>query len=83
MKAMDDMISCKEMVDLIMDYLDGSLDSVTSEGFDMHIDGCIDCHAFLNTYRKTASLMNKLSCKEIPEELRTRISNFLRERGTF
>ncbi len=80
MKAMDDMISCKEMVDLIMDYLDGSLDSETSKDFDMHIEGCIDCHAYLNTYKKTVSLTHQISCEDIPDELYSRLSTLLKER---
>ena len=75
-----DMISCEGLVKLTIDYLDGSLDTEELKEFDLHINGCIDCHAFLNTYRKTVSLLNNLSCKEIPEELRTRIIDFLRER---
>ncbi len=76
-----DMISCEELVRFMIDYLDGDLAPEEEKEFDFHINGCIDCHAFLNTYRKTVSLLNNLSCKEIPEELRTRISDFLRERG--
>lgn len=78
-----DMISCEGLVKFTIDYLSGDLAPEEEKEFDLHINGCIDCHAFLNTYRKTVSLLSNLSCKEIPEELRTRISNFLRERGRF
>lgn len=80
MKVMDDMISCKEMVDLIMDYLDGRLDPETSKDFDMHIEGCIDCYAFLNTYKKTVTLTHQISCEEIPDELYNGLSALLRKR---
>ena len=78
-----DMISCEELVRFMIDYLDGDLAPEEEKEFDLHIDGCNDCHAFLNTYRKTVSLLNNLSCKEIPEKVSTRISDFLRERGRF
>ena len=78
-----DMISCEELVRFTIEYLDEALAPEIVKEFDLHINGCIDCHAFLNTYRKTVSLLSNLSCKEIPEELRTRISNFLREKGRF
>ncbi len=78
-----DMISCEELVRFTIDYLDETLAPEVVKEFDLHINGCIDYHAFLNTYRKTVSLLSDLSCKEIPEELRNRISNFLRERGRF
>jgi anti-sigma factor RsiW len=75
-----DMISCEELVRFTIDYLDGELAPEEEKEFDLHINGCIDCNAFLNTYRKTVSLLNKLSCKEIPEKLTTRIIDFLRKR---
>ena len=77
---MDDMISCKEMVDLIMDYLDGSLDPETSKNFDMHIEGCTDCHTFLDTYRKTVSLTRQISYEDIPNELSARLSALLKKK---
>jgi anti-sigma factor RsiW len=76
-----DIISCEGLVKFTIDYLDGVLAPEEEKEFDLHINGCIDCHAFLNTYRKTVSLLRKLSCEEIPEELSTRIIDFLRIRG--
>ncbi len=78
---MKDMIPCKEIANLIMDYLDGSLDSETSKDIDMHLEGCTHCYAFLNTYKKTISLSHKLSCEMIPAELKNRLSTLLRKKG--
>ena len=75
---MTDMISCKELVDLVMGYLDGSLAPEISKEFGMHIKGCTDSYAFLDTYKKTVSLSHKLSCEEIPYELKNRLSVLLR-----
>lgn len=74
------MITCKELAELISDYIDGSLDPSISNDFDSHIEGCIDCHAFLKTYKKTTSLSHQLSCEEIPKELRDRLSTLLKKR---
>jgi hypothetical protein len=74
------MISCKELVTFMIDYLDGALDFKASQEFDLHSVGCLDCHAFLNTYKKTVSLLNSLPCEEIPAELSIRIGTFLREK---
>ena len=78
---MKDMIPCREIANLIMDYLDGSLDPLDSQEFDLHTAGCVDCHAFLNTYKKTVSLSHKLSCEMIPVELKNRLSTLLRKTG--
>ncbi len=80
MNEMDDMIPCKEIADLIIDYLENSLDAEDMKEFDMHIEGCVDCHAFLNTYKKTVSLTRQISCEEIPDELRSRLSAFLKKK---
>ena len=80
MKAMDDMISCKDVVDLIMDYIENNLDPETVKDFDMHIDGCGCCHGFINTYKKTVSLTHQISCEEIPDQLYSRLSTLLKER---
>jgi len=83
MNNMMDMISCESLVKFTIDYLDETLAPDVVKEFDLHINGCTDCHAFLNTYRKTVSLISNLSCKEIPEELKTRISYFLRKQERF
>jgi anti-sigma factor RsiW len=80
MKEMNDMISCKEMVDLIMDYLDNNLDDEAAKAFDMHIEGCEDCHAFLNTYKKTVSLTHQITYEDIPDELSKRLSTLLKKK---
>ena len=77
---MDDMISCKEIADLILDYLENNLDAENIKEFDRHIEGCVDCHAFLNTYKKTVSLTRQIPCEEIPDELRSRLSSLLKKR---
>lgn len=76
-------ISCKELIELIVDYLEGNLDPEASKEFDFHIKDCIDCYAFLNTYKKTVSLSAQLPCEDIPEELRIRLTAFLeKKKGT-
>ena len=61
MNDMNNMISCKDVVDLIMDYIENSLEPEAVKDFDMHIDGCECCHAFINTYKKTISLTHQIS----------------------
>jgi anti-sigma factor RsiW len=78
---MNNMIHCKEIANLIMDYLDGSLDPLDSQEFELHTTGCVDCHTFLNTYQKTVSLSHQLSCDMIPIELKNRLSTLLRKKG--
>jgi anti-sigma factor (TIGR02949 family) len=73
-------IGCREVVDLLVDYLDGELGAETVKGLEEHLSGCDSCTAFLNTYRKTIALSQKLKYGDIPPELRKRLRDFLREK---
>ena len=53
-------IECRQIADLLGDYLDGSLPRHTRELIDFHIEGCPPCVAFINTYRGTIDAARKL-----------------------
>ncbi len=80
MNDMNNVITCKDVVDLIMDYIENNLDPEAVKDFDMHIDGCECCHGFINTYKKTISLTHQIPCEDIPDELYSRLSSLLKER---
>jgi anti-sigma factor RsiW len=66
-------IECRQIAELLGDYLEGSLPSATRELIDFHIDGCAPCVAFLNTYRGTVDATRKLAEVPIPAELKKRL----------
>jgi hypothetical protein len=66
-------IECRQIAELLGDYLDGSLPRATRELIDFHIDGCAPCVAFLNTYRGTVDAARKLPEITIPPELKKRL----------
>jgi hypothetical protein len=49
-------ITCRNAVDLIPDYLSASISASAAVPFGTHINGCVDCAAILRTYRKTIEL---------------------------
>ena len=71
-------IECRQIADLLGDYLDGSLPKPTRELLEWHIEGCGPCVAFVNTYRGTVSAATKLREVEIPKELKKRLLSVLR-----
>jgi anti-sigma factor RsiW len=71
-------IECRQIVDLLSDYLDGTLPKSTRELLEWHIEGCSPCVAFVNTYRGTISAATKLKDVEIPAELKQRLLAVLR-----
>jgi anti-sigma factor RsiW len=71
-------IECRQIAELLGDYLDGSLPRETRELIDFHIDGCAPCVAFLNTYRGTVDAARQLPDVEIPSELKKRLLTVLK-----
>lgn len=66
-------IECRQIAELLGDYLDGTLPRPTRDLIDFHIDGCPPCVAFINTYRGTMDATRKLPAVPIPPELKKRL----------
>jgi anti-sigma factor RsiW len=75
-------IECRQIAELLGDYLDGSLPKATRELLEWHIEGCGPCVAFVNTYRGTVSATTRLKDVEIPKELKKRLLSVLRGQQT-
>ena len=73
-------VACRQIAELLGDYLEGTLPKHTKELLEWHIDGCPPCVAFLNTYRGTVNATRALGDVEIPPELRKRLLAVLRTR---
>jgi predicted anti-sigma-YlaC factor YlaD len=54
-KPADD-LTCREMVDFMADYLEGTLDRRTRAVFDAHLHVCPDCVAYLGSFAETMRL---------------------------
>ncbi len=71
-------MECRQIAELLADYLDGSLPRRSAELLEWHIDGCAPCVAFINTYRGTIRATRSLRDVEVPVELKQRLLTFLR-----
>jgi hypothetical protein len=74
-------IGCSECVELLADYIDGTLPRDQTELLEWHLDGCQPCVAFVNTNRGTVDAARRL--RETPEtklppELRQKLIAFLK-----
>src|SRR5918995_2859251 len=72
--------TCKQITDLVSDYLNGNLTRAVKRDFEQHLRICPDCVNFLNTYRKTVQATGSVGPEEIPPKVRTNILAFLRKR---
>ena len=70
-------ITCRELIDFIAGYVDGTLDAAARHDFERHLDACASCRAYLDSYRKTMALTRALASDEpapdVPEALVRRI----------
>jgi anti-sigma factor RsiW len=69
-------LNCRDFVEFLMDYLDGTLDASQRRTFDAHMNACPTCVTYLDTYRETIRLGRSLCDdpdapvpEEVPEEL--------------
>ena len=60
---------CKEVVELMTDYLDGALSASDAARFEEHLSGCDGCRAYLEQMRKTRMLAGRLALEPVPAEM--------------
>ena len=72
--------TCKQMTDLVFDYLNDKLSPNVKRDFQQHLRICPDCVKFLNTYKKTVSVTRSIRPEGIPPRVKNNILNFLRRR---
>lgn len=44
-------ITCRELVELVTDYLEGALPDADRARFEAHLDGCEGCRTYLEQFR--------------------------------
>lgn len=77
----DHFLSCQDCTDLLFDYLEGALDSGTSDRLEEHLSACPPCVNFLKTYRNCVDLgaLMREQNVHIPMELEDRLKSFLKK----
>ena len=61
-------LTCKELVELVTDYLEGSLSRRDRKRFESHIGGCTNCTAYVAQFKETIRLTGTLREQDIPPE---------------
>ena len=70
-------MTCKDAIAILADYLESALSPELIEKLEEHLRDCAPCRAYLATYRKTKSLAADAARVEMPEEMKTRLREFL------
>ena len=72
------MKTCRDVANLLHDYVEGALKSNVSQQLDAHLADCPGCIASLKTYQQTIDLSKDLRCEDIPPELQHKLRSFLK-----
>jgi anti-sigma factor RsiW len=72
-------ITCREIVEIVTDYLEGTMSPELRERFEDHLSACEGCSAYLAQMRETIRLTGMLTEDEIPQEQRDRLLSTFRD----
>jgi anti-sigma factor RsiW len=73
-------VTCEQATALLLDYIAGALDPITTLVLERHLERCIDCVAFLQTYKETIHATRTLHYEDMPGELQNRLLQTLHTR---
>jgi anti-sigma factor RsiW len=59
-------LTCKELVELVTDYLEGRLAPEGRERFERHLELCPGCATYLEQFRDTIALTGALREDDVP-----------------
>ena len=70
--------TCKDSVELLLEYLDGELNGERRARLEEHLGGCSPCEDFMKSYQATPELCRKAMAREMPQEVAAKLTDFLR-----
>jgi anti-sigma factor RsiW len=65
-----DEITCGELVEIITDYLEGTMQEAERRRFEAHLDDCPYCFNYLDQMRQTIAALGELSEESIAPDAR-------------
>jgi anti-sigma factor RsiW len=68
-----DLITCREVVELVTGYLDGALEAREAEAFERHLSICEGCTAYVDQMRTTVDTVGRIREGDVPPETRERL----------
>ena len=70
-------LTCRDLIGLLLDYLEATLDVDTVALFERHLADCAPCRAYLRTYDRSRRLVGEVGRVEMPAEMRDRLRDLL------
>ena len=75
-------LACIELVEVITDYLEGTMPARDRRRLERHLTACDGCTAYLEQMQETISLTGRLEPEDVPPELEERLLAAFQEWNT-
>ena len=72
-------MNCSELVELVTDYLEGSMSAEQRARFDEHVSGCVGCTTYLEQFRITIRLTGMLTEEQVAPDARETLLDVFRD----
>ena len=76
---MDERMTCKELVELVTEYLEGSLSDDIRARMDQHLSGCEGCTIYVEQMRQTIRLTGHLREEDLTPQQRDDLLKIFRD----
>jgi hypothetical protein len=61
-------LTCRELVDLVTDYLEGALTEAERKRFDDHVRECTGCENYIDQMHETIALVGRVRVDDLSDE---------------
>jgi anti-sigma factor RsiW len=79
MKLLSSPLVCRDAVELVSDYLDGTLSRRQRRRLEKHLAGCDACTAYLDQMRATIAASGKVTAEDLPSDVVEGLVNLFRQ----
>jgi predicted anti-sigma-YlaC factor YlaD len=77
--APEDELACRELVEIVSDYLEGALPEADRERFEAHLEVCEGCRRYLDQMRTTILVVGTLTEDDLDPGARDQLLQLFRE----
>lgn len=67
------MVTCKQFLQELNDYLDPNIDTTTKIHLEAHVTQCPNCFVLVDTTKKTLQVYKGMEAQSLPEDVETRL----------
>jgi anti-sigma factor RsiW len=74
-----DHLSCREVVELVTDHLDGALSAEEVALFEQHLNFCEGCVWYVEQIKTTVDVLGEIREEDLPPEAKDRLMTVFRD----